>query len=269
MAVQRSVLVTGASSGIGRSVCLLYARRGAAVLAMARTEDRLRSLVDEIRGAGGRAAFAVGDVGRRADVRDAVALAAKEFGGLDTVVANAGFGIYADVASITEEDFDAIVRTNVKGVIWTLQECLPYLRASRGRFGIVSSILGRAAVPYSALYCMTKHALTALADTARLELANDGISVTVVGPGLTATEFQSNALSRVGAVAAPDNSVGWPVEKVAARLVSAVERRRREVYLGLPGRSLIWARNRFPRLADWGIRQWMRQFEKKLPKKGG
>lgn len=263
MAGPRSILVTGASTGIGRAVCLEYARRGDSVLAMARTESKLRGLAGEIRAAGGRGAIFVGDVGKRADVRDAVALAKREFGGLDTAIANAGFGIYADVDKIAEEDFDAIFRTNVKGVLWTLQEALPHLRASRGRFSIVTSILGRASVPYSALYCMTKHALTALADSARLELAKDGVSVTVVGPGLTATEFQNNAVSRVGGVAAKPNVSGWSAEKVARRLVAAVDRRRREVYFGLPGRALIWARNRFPGLADWGIRKWMRSVEER------
>ncbi len=263
MAGTRSILVTGASTGIGRAVCLEYARRGHSVLAMARTEAKLRGLADEIKAAGGRAAIFAGDVGKRSDVRDAVALAKREFGGVDTAIANAGYGVYADVEKISEEDFDAIFRTNVKGVLWTLQEALPHLREARGRFAVVTSILGRAAVPYSALYCMTKHALTALADSARLELARDGVSVTVVGPGLTATEFQSNAVSRVGGVAAKSNAAGWSAEKVARLLVAAVERRRREIYFGLPGRALIWARNRFPALADWGIRQYVKEFEKK------
>jgi NAD(P)-dependent dehydrogenase (short-subunit alcohol dehydrogenase family) len=261
MPPSRSVLVTGASSGIGRATCLEYARRGASVLAMARTEDKLAELVREIEKSGGRAEASVGDVGKRDDVRAAVALANKNFGGLDVAIANAGFGIYAEVEKITEEDFDSITRTNVKGVLWTLQESLPLLRASRGRFAVVTSILGRASVPYSALYCMTKHALTALADSARLELARDGVSVTIVGPGLTATDFQRNAPSRLGTVPSPSNVRGWTSEKVARRLIAAVERRRREVYMTFSGRALIWARSRFPGLADWGVRRYMRGFE--------
>ncbi|MCE9581980.1 MAG: SDR family NAD(P)-dependent oxidoreductase [Planctomycetes bacterium] len=266
MGSSRVVLVTGASSGIGRAVCLAYAKRGAAVVAMARTEGKLVALAREIESSGGRASISVGDVGRKEDVRAAVAVANKNFGGLDTAIANAGFGIYADVERITEEDFDAIVRTNIKGVLWTLQESLPHLRAARGRFAIVSSILGRASVPYSALYCMTKHALTALADSARLELAKDGISVTVVGPALTATDFQINAPSRMGGVPSPANTTGWSPEKVAGKLVAAVERRRREAYLTFSGRALIWMRNHFPGIADWGVRQWMKGHEKRRGK---
>ncbi len=235
---------------------------------MARTEEKLAGLVREIEKSGGRAVASAGDVGKREDVRAAVELANKNFGGLDTAVANAGFGLYAAVDRITEEDFDAITRTNVKGVLWTLQESLPLLRASRGRFAVVSSILGRASVPWSALYCMTKHALTALADSARLELEKDGVSVTLVGPGLTATDFQRNAPSRLGGVPSPSNVRGWTSEKVALRLIAAVERRRREVYMTFPGRALIWARTRFPALADWGVRKWMRKFEERQ-KRGG
>ena len=265
----RTVLVTGASSGIGRATCLEYARRGASVLAMARTEEKLAAVVSEIVKSGGRAVASVGDVGKREDVRAAVALANRNFGCLDIAVANAGFGTYAGVDQITEDDFDAIMRTNVKGVLWTLQESLPLLRASRGRFAVVSSILGRASVPYSALYCMTKHALTALADAARLELARDGVSVTLVGPGLTATDFQRNAPSRLGGVPSPSSSRGWTSEKVARILVAAVERRRREIYMTFSGRALIWVRARFPGLADWGVKKWMRGFEERQKLKGG
>jgi dehydrogenase/reductase SDR family member 7B len=237
---------------------------------MARTKEKLDELVREIGRAGGKAAASAGDVGSREDVRAAVALANKNFGGLDTVVANAGYGIYAEVEKITEEDFDAITRTNVKGVLWTLQESLPSLRASRGRFAMVSSILGRASLPYSALYCMTKHALSALADSARLELARDGISVTLVGPGLTATDFQRNAPSRLGGIPSRSNATGWSAEKVARTLIAAVERRRREVYMTFSGRTLLWVRGRFPGIADWALSKWMRNFEEKqkLDRKG-
>lgn len=266
MSASRRVLVTGASSGIGRAVCLEYARRGASVVAVARTEAKLKEVAREVEAAGGKAAAVAGDVGKRADVRRAIETAEREFGGLDVAIANAGFGIYAEVANVTEEDFDSIFRTNVKGVLWTLQEALPLLRKSRGRVGIVSSILGRAAVPYSALYCMTKHALTALADAARLEFAEEKVSVTLVGPGLTATEFQRNAQSRVQGAAAPSNVAGWSADRVAKKLVQAVEARRRQVYMTLGGRSLIWMKDRFPAVADWGVRRWMKNLEKKRSK---
>ena len=260
MAGTLSTLVTGASSGIGRAVCLEYARRGAGVAAMARSEARLREVEREITAAGGRPLIVAGDVGKRADIDRGVASTVAAFGGLDILVANAGFGTLVSVEKITEEDFDAIFRTNVKGVLYAIQAALPHLRKSRGRIAIVSSILGRASLPYSSLYCMTKHALNALADSLRMEIENDGVSVTLVGPGSTKTDFQRNAIHRQELFDRSEEDLGWPPEKVARRLVRATDRRRRQIYMTFAGRSLIWARDRFPRIADWGVRQWLKSY---------
>lgn len=98
-----------------------------------------------------------------------------------------------------------------------------------------------------------------MADALRLEVADDGVEVILIGPGLTATEFQRNAVSKVrGFIPAGDNAGGWPPERVADAILAASKKRKREVYLTADGRLLIRLKYWLPRLAEWGIRRWIR-----------
>jgi NAD(P)-dependent dehydrogenase (short-subunit alcohol dehydrogenase family) len=156
-----------------------------------------------------------------------------------------------------DEDLDAVFRTNVYGAVYTIQEALPHLRkAGRGQAIFVTSVLGRAVTPGGASYNMSKHAITAYADTLRMEEPKDGIDVLVVGPGLTATEFQKNAGNRfTDFLPARDNKGGWKPERVAKAILWASKRRKREVYLTFEGRLLLALRPWIPRITDRIVRK--------------
>src|SRR5262245_23860204 len=136
----KTVLVTGASAGIGRALALEFAREGADVAVAARRTDLLDKLVRDIEGLGRRALAVRCDVTREEEVRAAVASTASRLGAVDVAVANAGFGVVGPVEQLTAEDFRRQFETNVFGVIHTVKAAMPELEKSRGRLALVGSV---------------------------------------------------------------------------------------------------------------------------------
>lgn len=192
----KTALVTGASGGIGRAIVLRLARAGASVAVhYGGNEARARAVVEEIAGEGGQA-FAV-----RADVREprAIAtmfetLAARDGGGLDILVNNAGIGLSRRVADTSEEDFDRVLATNVKGPFFVSQAALPYLRDG-GAVLNVSSVVSIAAYPVCTAYALSKAALNSFTRSLAADLAGRRIRVNAIAPGATATEFLGQILN--------------------------------------------------------------------------
>jgi len=249
----RVVLITGASSGIGRATALAFAKDGARVVVASRNRERLDALAKEI----GPAALAVTcDVRERSQVRAAVDAAVAKFGALHIAIANAGFGIYHSAARMRDEDLADVFRTNVYGAVYTIQESLPHLRKAGGQAIFVTSVLGKAVTPGGASYNMSKHAMTAYADSLRMEEPKGGIDVIVVGPGQTASEFQENAGNRFkDFLPVRKNAGGWPSERVATAILKASKRRKREIYLTFEGRALLALRPWIPGIADRIVRK--------------
>jgi NADP-dependent 3-hydroxy acid dehydrogenase YdfG len=191
MATKRTpstVLLTGASSGIGRAMAIEYAKRGAHVMAVARREPELASLCKQIEGAGGKASFMVCDVADANAAREVVQKAERELGSLDMVVANAGVGHSAHATRLTLEDVSRTIDVNIKGAFATLLAAVPIMLAQKhGQLVGVSSLAGRRALPGGGAYCASKAALSTFLETLRIDLAPSGIKVTDVQPGFVDT----------------------------------------------------------------------------------
>lgn len=184
----RRVLVTGASSGIGRATAQACAQAGARVACLARRAEELARVAE---GIGGVAVTA--DVADERSARDGVDRAADALGGLDAVVNNAGAMVLATVSDGRPADWRRMLDVNVLGLLVVTQACLPHLRAAdHGDVVNMSSMSGRR-VPNAAagVYAGTKHAVHAISEGLRRELGPDGIRVTVVAPGLVDTDFGS------------------------------------------------------------------------------
>jgi len=183
------VVITGASSGIGRATAIAFARAGSTLVLAARREDRLRALAGEIEDHGGRALVLRTDVIRDEDVaalRDG-SLAA--FGRCDVLVNDAGVPGGGPFAQASPERIELIVRTNLMGVLSVTKAFLPSMLASRrGHVVNVGSIAGRVAIPGVAVYSATKHAVVAFSESLHAEVAAVGVLVTAVNPGLVRTE---------------------------------------------------------------------------------
>jgi NADP-dependent 3-hydroxy acid dehydrogenase YdfG len=179
----RVFLITGASSGIGASTARHAAAAGYRVVLAARSAEKLESLADEV---GGLAVTC--DVTEWTDQEAMVERTLGEYGRIDVAFANAGFGGKRGFKADTPEFWRAMVLTNVYGVALTIRACMDALVESKGHLILTSSLAGRRSLPGS-LYSATKFAVTAMGESARLELNGTGVHVTLIEPGMVDTPF--------------------------------------------------------------------------------
>ncbi|MEE8385974.1 MAG: SDR family NAD(P)-dependent oxidoreductase, partial [Dehalococcoidia bacterium] len=184
------IFITGASSGIGAAVALEAARQGADLVLAARREQRLRELSGELEVLGGRVLVVRCDVTRDGDVEEAVAAARAEFGRIDHVVANAGFGVVGPFAKLGLEDFRRQFETNVFGVLRTVAATREDLIASRGCLALIGSVNSYLPFPETSPYSMSKFAVRALASSLWYELRPHGVGVVLVAPGFVESEIR-------------------------------------------------------------------------------
>lgn len=189
--------ITGASSGLGRALAEEALTQGYRVVATARKPDALRDLVDKYSDA---ARAVMLDVTNPAEVKDSVTKAIREFGRLDVVVNNAGYGLVGAIEEPSDEQIRQLFETNVFGVLHVLRETLPILRRQRsGHIINISSRLGFVTFPSYGYYSATKYALHALSESLAQEVAALGIRVTIAEPGGMRTNFNEKG------VVQPDN----------------------------------------------------------------
>jgi NADP-dependent 3-hydroxy acid dehydrogenase YdfG len=186
-------LITGASSGIGAATARAAADAGYRLVLAARSTDRLSALAEELGGAD-RAIAVTCDVTDFAAQEAMVRAALDAFGRIDVAFANAGFGATRGFLEETPEHWRDMVLTNVLGCAFTIRATIPSLKEARGHLLLTSSVAGRRALQGS-LYSATKHAVTAMAESARQELNDTGVRVTAIEPGMVDTPFFDNPVS--------------------------------------------------------------------------
>ncbi|MFD8076314.1 SDR family NAD(P)-dependent oxidoreductase [Streptomyces sp. NPDC059718] len=183
------VLVTGASSGIGRATAIALSKAGALVAVGARRADRLKDLVQD---APGEMLALDLDVTDHASVRDAVAAAVERFGGLDILVNNAGVMLSGPILGADTTEWTRMVETNLLGSMYAVHAALPHLLERKGAVVQVSSTSGRTATAASGVYSATKFGVTAFAESLRQEVTEQGVRVVLVEPGFVSTELTSH-----------------------------------------------------------------------------
>jgi len=251
-----TVIVTGASSGIGRETARLFARAGSNVVLAARRRGLLDELAGEIEHCGGRCLAVPTDVTHRQEVESMVTRALEEFGNLDILVNNAGLGLHAALAEGSTDNIRYIFEVNVFGALNCIQAVVPHMKQQgRGQIINVSSVAGKIAAPYEGAYAATKFALTAISDALRLELADFGITVITVYPGRTATAFPANVLKEMELPPAPGVAGRVPAVRVARAIVDAARCDRVEVYVTPFDRLAVGLKALSPRFIDWGLRR--------------
>jgi 3-hydroxy acid dehydrogenase / malonic semialdehyde reductase len=247
----RGIVITGATSGIGRATALLFAALGDRVAALGRRTDRLESLQREAeaRDLPGRILPLTADVTDPGALRRAVAVALAEFNRLDVLVANAGVGFRGPLVEAQWDDIQAVLRTNIDGVIHSVRAVVPALQAGQGgHIVLISSVVGPVPAPYASVYSASKAAVDALGRSLRTELKPDNIRVSVLWVGQTETEFAAQRRGQPGKVASR-----WPTmtpEQVAGGVVRALERNPRVTTLRWIDGLLVWVGRRFPALMD-------------------
>jgi short-subunit dehydrogenase len=188
----RTVLITGASSGIGEALAIEYGSRGAHVALLARREDELARVAGLVQARGGRTTSLPVDVSEPDAVFAAVKRAESELGGLDMVIANAGVGSSGHASHLPWADVARTIQVNVTGAMATLCAAIPVMLAQQhGQLVGITSLAGKRALPRSGAYSASKAALSAFLETLRLDLGPAGISVTDVQPGFVQTPIHA------------------------------------------------------------------------------
>jgi NAD(P)-dependent dehydrogenase (short-subunit alcohol dehydrogenase family) len=193
-------------------------------------------------------------------VRAAVAESVRALGGLDVVVANAGFGVVGRVDALDASDFRRQFDTNVFGVLHTVLAALPELERTNGRLVLMGSVSGHVSFPETAPYSMSKFAVRALADALEVEMRPRGVSVTLASPGFVESEIRS--VDNAGALHAEEKDpippwLVMPAATAARRIVSAVARRRREVVVTFHGKLAVWLHRQSPGLFRLVVRRFL------------
>ncbi|MEI6083388.1 MAG: SDR family oxidoreductase [Verrucomicrobiota bacterium] len=245
------VIITGASSGIGKETALAFARAGARVVIAARHEEPLRQLAAAHPGLFPVAA----DVTSDADVARLIATTVEKFGRIDILINNAGLGMRAHVEKTKPDDARQVMEINFFGALRCLQAALPVMRRQgAGQIVNISSVLGVIATPRNSIYCASKFALRALSDALRLEVKAAGVEIITILPGYTDTPFFDH-LVRYDGSARMSPFPGQNPAHVAQAILRACRRRRREVTLSFLGILGCWAKRLVPGFVDWSLRR--------------
>ena len=214
------VLITGASSGIGRGVALEIAARGAHLGLLARREDLLNEVVSQARAKGVKAVAVAADVRDAAAVREAADRVRAELGPIDILIANAGIGTSDHALRLTPEHAANVIGINVLGAVNSVAAVLPEMvERKQGRLVAISSLAAYRGLAKSAEYCASKAALTSYFESLRIDLRGSGVGVTVIHPGFIKTPLTSGREAKMPYLMELDDGV--------RKIVSAIEREKR------------------------------------------
>jgi short-subunit dehydrogenase len=244
------ILLTGASSGIGRCLAEQAARAGARLALAARSADTLHELARSLTTLGAEAIAVPGDVTQEADRRDMLSAVVDRFGGLDVLVNNAGVGSWCHFAESSEEILRRLMEVNFFGPAELIRQAIPVLRRGVNPAIVnVASMCGRRGIPAWSEYSASKFALCGLTEALRGEMVRFGIDVLLVLPGVTRSELWQHLLRNTGRYALDVNR-GMAPEQVAAGIVRALRKNRTETILGWDARWMLRVNRFLPRLVD-------------------
>jgi short-subunit dehydrogenase len=248
---EQTIVVTGASSGIGLATARLAAARGARVLLTSRQEEDLHRVTEEIRSNGGTASYFVADVADSGAVDQVGDAAIREFGGFDTWINNAGVSIYGRLIDVPLEDKKRLFDTNFWGVVHGCRTAVRHLRHRGGALINVGSIVSDRAIPLQGIYSASKQAVQGYTDTLRMELEYDGVpvAVTLVKPAAINTPYVEHARNYMPEPPALRPPVYAP-EVVAEAILRCAERPVREITVGGGGRLMAVIGMFAPRSTD-------------------
>jgi NAD(P)-dependent dehydrogenase (short-subunit alcohol dehydrogenase family) len=251
---EQVVVLTGASSGIGRATAVELGRRGAKVVMAARSAEELNAAAEEVRAAGGETLVVPTDVSDYGQCQRLAQAAVDRFGRIDTWVNDAAVSMYARIVDAEVAEIEQVLRVNLLGAIYGMKAALPVLtRQNAGTIVNVGSVLSKFAVPLQGAYCASKHGLLGFADALRLELKRDGSAVEVVTvmPSSIDTPFFGNARARLGGKMPQPLPPAYDPRAVADAIVHVCEWPQRDVIVGGAGRLFVLLNRLSPALFDW------------------
>jgi short-subunit dehydrogenase len=251
----RSVVLTGASAGIGEELAVALAARGAHLAIAARGAAELEAVAERCRKAGGRAIAVPTDVTDEESCRRLVDRAVAEYGGVDVLINNAGISMWTRFDEVTDLSlFERIMKVNFLGAVYCTHHALPHVKRRGGLLVAVSSLTGKTGVPTRTGYAASKHAMHGFFDSLRIELRGSGVDVLIVCPGFVATDIRARALGAAGRplTESPrdEGHDTMSAEQCVALMVDAIEKRKREVVMTARGKLGTVLKLIAPQLVD-------------------
>ena len=258
----KKIIITGASSGIGKALAFELAEKGAHLVLTSRKIELLQKTADEIKATFPDSPKPVSiscDISKKEEVKQLIKESINQLGEIDILINNAGIGVYGDIEKTTEEDYRKIMDVNYFGPIYSMFEILPYMKQrKKGMIINVTSLAAIYSVPYLGAYSASKAALVSLTQNLRAELSDSGVSFMIVYPGYTQTDFFKNE-KKTGGARRPSGKY-MPARKVAKGIVRAIEKGKQDLIFTASGKALAI----FQGIAPWLVRKVMREIADNL-----
>ena len=245
------IVISGASSGIGRAAARAAGTRGAKVVVSARNTEALANAVVEVEARGGEAIAVPGDATSEADAVELCASAVERFGRIDTFVATVMVTVYAEVTELEADELRRVLDVNFLGRVHAYRAALPHLQASRGTFVDVNSGLAYRGIPLQAAYCASKAAARAFFESARVEQEKrgTGVDISLILPGAINTPQFDRGRQKLGLQPQPVPPIYQP-EVVADAVLHCAQRPQRELPVTWAAQRLLWGQKLSPRAGD-------------------
>ncbi len=250
---EKVVIITGASSGIGRALTIEFAKQGAFVVAAARSKDKLASLEANLKKSGSNLFVIPTDVSREADCKNLVDSTISKFGKIDILISNAGISMRALFVDSDISVVKKLMDVNFWGAVYCTKYALPFLLKSGGSLVGVSSIAGYKGLPGRVGYTASKFALQGFLETVRSENLKNGLHVLIACPGFTSSNIRNTALAADGSQQGEsprDEDKMMSPEDVAVKIARAIDKRKRTLVLTTEGKLIVWLNKFFPALLD-------------------
>ncbi len=263
------VIVTGASSGIGKACALTFASYNAKVVLAARKKESLLQVEKEITQSGGQALCVVTDISKEVDCKKLINKTIEVFGCIDILINNAGVSMRAIFEELDLNVIKQVMDTNFYGTVFCTKYALPHIQKTKGTIIGMSSITGLTPLPGRTGYAASKYAMDGFLNTLRLEVCKDNINVLTVHPGFTSSNVRYNALTKDGSAQGETPRTEEKMmssERLAYIIVKAVAKRKHNLTLTFQGKLIVWIHHNMPRLADRLILNVMKK-EPKTPVK--
>ena len=247
------VVITGASSGIGKALAKEFARRKAKIVMAARNKERLHNAMTEVERSGADVVAVPMDVSKEADCRKLIEMARESFGKIDILINNAGISMRALFEDTDLAVIKQLMDINFWGTVYCTKYALPFLLESRGSLVGVSSIAGYKGLPGRAGYSSSKFAMHGFLETLRIENMKKGLHVLTACPGFTASNIRNTALNEKGEMQGEsprDEDKMMSAEEVAVHIARAIEKRKDRLTLTRQGKLTVLLNKFLPRFLD-------------------
>jgi len=241
------VIITGASSGIGKATAWEFAREKAIVILASRKEEKLQELAEEIKKIGSQILVVKTDVSLSGEIEHLVNITLEKYGRIDILVNNAGFGNHSAVEDTPIQDMKDVLDTNLLGPFYAMRLVIPIMKKQGyGRIINISSVIGRRGIGFSGAYCASKFGLIGLTESTQVELRGSPVKICTVCPGLTDTDFGFNMREPVRQTKENVWAKGVPAKKVARVIVRCVKKPKREIYISWYDHAMVYVNALFP-----------------------